>query len=129
MLDGLIERGTFRNCIFLCCWCLLFATVHDTSHTLMLLINTLFVVGKAWNHESEIWTVCVIPMHHANQGWSFSGFQLNNYLFQEAHNALWVPHRAPILWPPNGFEPTQYFAFIIPKPFQYIGCTISNKAL
>lgn len=105
MLDLLFERETFRNSVSLCCRCLFFARVHDTSHILMLLINTLFVVGRSWNHESEFWTVCIIPMVHANQACSLSEFQLNNYLFSEVNKVL-IPHWAPKLWPPNGCEPT-----------------------
>lgn len=71
----------------------------------MLLINTLFVVGRSWNHESEFWTVCIIPTAHANQACSLSGFQLNNYLFPEVNKVL-IPHWAPKLWLPNGCEPT-----------------------
>lgn len=53
MSNGLIERETCRNSVSLCYCHLLFAGFHDTSHTLMLLVNTLFVVGRTWSHESE----------------------------------------------------------------------------
>lgn len=105
MLDLLFERETFRNSISLCCQCLFFARVHDTSHILMLLINILFVVGRSWNHELEFWTVCIIPTARANQACSLSGFQLNNYVFPEVNKIL-IPHWAPKLWLPNSCEPT-----------------------